>query len=158
MYECKYCSRVAFILSFGPSVCGWKAVLSRLSIPKFFVLSFHNSKVSRLPLSGMISLGIPCSRTIGWVKSVANCRASIYFRHGMKCVILVRKSMTTSIVSYPSELVKSVMKSIAIDCQGWSGTWFGCRSPYGAWRTALLCWHVSQFLIYRLMVSHILGK
>ena len=132
MYERKYCSRIAFVLSVCPSVCGWKAVLNHLSIPKFFVVSFHNSEVNRLPLSVMISLGIPCRRTTCCMKSVANCRASRSFRHGIKWLILVRRSMTTSIVSYPFEFGKSVMKSIAIDRQGWSGTSFGCRSPYGA--------------------------
>ena len=122
MYECKYFSGIAFVLSVGPSVCGWKAVLNLLSVPKFLVVSFHNSEVNRLPLSVMISLGMPCSRTICCMKSIANCRASRSFRHGIKWLILVRQSMTTSIVSYPFEFGKSVMKSIAIDHEGWSGT------------------------------------
>ena len=107
-------------------------MLNLLSISKFLVVSFHSSEVNRLPLSVIISLWIPCSRTIYCMKSVANCRASRSFQHGIKWLILVRRSMTTSIVSYPFEFGKSVMKSISMDRQDWSGTSFGCRSPYGA--------------------------
>ena len=56
MYERKYCSRITFVLCVCPSVCGWKAVLNRLSTPKFFVVSFHNFEVNRFPLSVRISL------------------------------------------------------------------------------------------------------
>ena len=94
-----------------------------------YVICFNNPEVNRLPLSVMISRGIPCSLTIFWGKRVANCYASRSFLHGIKWLILVRRSMTTSIVSYSSDFGRSVIKCIAIDRQGWSGTSFGCNTP-----------------------------
>ena len=118
-------------------------MLSLRSIPNFSVICFQSPEVTRLPRSVIISLGIPCNLTICCRKSVVNCRASKSFLHHIKWLILVRRSMTTSIVSYPSDCGKSVMKSIAFKRQGWSGTSFGCSNPYGACQTALLRWHVS---------------
>ena len=132
-------------------------MLSLRSIPNFSVICFHSPEVNRLPLSVMISLGIPCNLTICCMKSVVNCRASKFFLHDIKWLISVRQSRTMNIVSYPSDSGKSVMKSIAIERQGCSGTSFSCSNPYGACRTALLCWHVSQFFTYRLIVSLILA-
>ena len=106
----------------------------------------------------MISLGIPCSLTICCMKSAVNCRASMSFLHDIKWLIWLRRSMTTGIVSYLSDSRKSLMKCIAIDRQGWSGTSFGCSNPYGAGRTALLRCHLSQFFTYRLIVSLIFGQ
>ena len=133
-------------------------MLSLRSIPNFSVICFHSLEVNRLPLSVMMSLGIPCNLRICCMKSVVNCRAYKAFLHDIKWPILVRRSMTTSIVSYSSDSGKSVMKSIVIYRQDWSGTSFGCCNPYGAWRTALLRWHVSQFFTYRLIVSLIFGQ
>ena len=92
------------------------------------------------------------------MKSVVNCHASKSILHDIKEFILVRGSMTTSIVSYLSDSGKSVVKSLAIDRQGWSGTSFGCSSPYGACWTALLRWHVWQYITYGLIVSLIFGQ
>jgi len=121
-----------------PSVCGWKAVPSLRSIPNFPVVSFHRSEVNSVPLSVMISCGSPCSMTISFMKRLANCRASRSFKHGMKWLILVSRSITTSMVSYPSDFGRSVMKSMAIDFHGRSGASFDCSNPYGACRTTLV--------------------
>jgi len=93
-------------------------VLSLPSIPSFAVVSFHRSEVNSVPPSVMISCGSLCSLTISFMKRIANRRASRSFEHGMKLLILVSRSMTTSMVSYPSDFGRSVMKSIVIDFHG----------------------------------------
>ena len=47
----------------------------------------------------------------------------------MKWLLLVSRSMTTSIVSYSSDVGRSLMGSIAIDFHGRSGPSFDCRNP-----------------------------
>jgi len=120
---------MALVHSVCPSVCGWKAVLSLRSIPNFPDVSFHRSEVNSVPLSVMISCGNPCSLTISLMKRFANCRASRFFEHGIKWLILVSRSMTTSMVSHPSDFGRSVMKSIAIDFHWRSGASFDCSNP-----------------------------
>ena len=99
-------------------------MLNRHSIPSFSVVCFHNSDVNRLPLSVMMLRGMPCNRMISFKKSVANSRASRSFLQGIKWLNFVRRSITTRIVSYPSEFGKSGMKSIAIDVHRLSLTSF----------------------------------
>jgi len=53
------------------------------------------------------------------------------FRSGRKCAILVNRSMTTQSWSHPSDSGSSLMKSMAIDCQGAYGSSSGEDSPYG---------------------------
>jgi len=129
---------MALVRSVCLSVCGWKAVLSLRSILNLPVVSFHRSQVNSVPLSVMISCGTPCSLTISFMKRLANCHALRSFEHGMKWLILVSRSMTTSMVSYQSDFGRSVMKSIAIDFHGQSGASFGCSNPYCACRTTLV--------------------
>jgi len=149
---------MALVLSVCQSVCGWKAVLSLHSIPNFPVVSFHRSEVNSVPLSVMISCGSPCSLTISFMKRLANCRASRSFEQGIKWLILVSRSMTTSLVSYPSDFGRSLMKSMAIDFHGQSGALLDWSNPYGACQTTLVLWHVSQFFMNRLISSLILGQ
>jgi len=113
-------------------------VLNRLSIRSGFVVSFCKSDVNIVPRSVIISFGCPWSRNISLIKLFANCHAFISLWQGIKWLIFVRRSMTTRIVSYPSDVGKSVMQSMDIDFHGFSGTSFGCSSPYGACRTALV--------------------
>jgi len=129
MYARRYRSNMVLVRSVCPSVCGWKAVLSLRLIPNFPVVSFHRSEVNSVPLSEMISCCCPCSLTISLMKRLANCRASRFFEYGMKWLILVTRSMTTSMVSSPSDFGRSVMKSIAIDFHGRSGASFDCLNP-----------------------------
>ena len=104
-------------------------MLNRLSIPSSFVVSFHKSDVNIFPQSVIISFGNPWSRNISLIKLFANCRAFIFLWQGIKWLIFVRRSMTTRIVSYPSDFGKSVMKSMDINFHGFPGTSFGCSSP-----------------------------
>jgi len=112
-------------------------VLTSLSIPSSFVVSFHKSDVNIVPRSVIISFGSLWSRNISLIKLFTNCRAFISFLQGIKLLIFVRRSMTTRIASYASDFGKSVMKSIDIVFHGFSGTSFGCSSPYGACRIPL---------------------
>jgi len=120
---------MALVLSVCHSVCGWNAVLSLRLIPNFPVVSFHRSEVNIVPLWVRISCGMLCSLTISFMKRLANCRASRFLEDGMKWLILVSRSMTTSMVSYHSDFGRSVMKSIAIDFHGRSGASFDCSNP-----------------------------
>ena len=113
-------------------------MLTHRLIPSFSMVCFYNSDVNRLPLSLIISRGMPCNRMISLKNSVANGRASRSRLPGMKWLLLVRRSMTTSMVSYLYELGKSVMKSISIDIHGWSGTPLNWSNLYGACQTTLL--------------------
>jgi len=120
---------MALVRSVSPSVCGLKAMLSLRSIPSFPAVSFHRSEVNSVPLSVMISCGSPCSLTISFIKILANCCASRFFEHGIKWLILVSRSITTSMVSYPSDFGRSVMNSIAIEFDGRSGASLECSNP-----------------------------
>jgi len=104
-------------------------VLSLLSIPNFPVVSYHRSVVNSVPLSVMISSVSPYSLTISFLKRLANCRASRSFEQGIKWRILVSQSMSPSMVSYPSDFGRSVMRSMAIHFYGRSGTSFDCSNP-----------------------------
>ena len=59
-------------------------MLSLLLIPSFSVVFFHKSEVNRLPLSVMMTLGMPSSRMISLKNNIANYRASRFLLHGMK--------------------------------------------------------------------------
>jgi len=89
---------MALLYSVCQSVCGWKAVLRLRSTPSFFVVSFHRFEVNSVPLSVMISCGSLCSLTISFMKRLANCHVSRSSDHEMKWLILVSRSMTTSMV------------------------------------------------------------
>ena len=138
MYAQRYCSNMALVLSVCPSVCGWKVRLSLRSIPNFPVVSFHRFEVKGVPLVVMISCGSPCSLTISSMGRLANCRPSMSFEHGMKWLILVIRSITTSMVSYASHFGRSGMKSIPFDFNSRSGASFECCNPYRACRITLV--------------------
>jgi len=59
-------------------------VLSLLSIPSFFVVSFYKSDVNIDPRSVIMSRGSPRSLNISLMKVSWNCRASMFFVHGIK--------------------------------------------------------------------------
>jgi len=90
-------------------------VLSLRLIPNFPVVSFHRSEVNIVPLSVMISCGSLSSLTISFINRLANCRVSRPLEHGMKWLMFVTRSMTTSMMSYPSAFGRAPMKFIAID-------------------------------------------
>ena len=50
---------------------------------------------------------------------------------GIKCPILVKRSITTKIQVYPLDTGRSVMKSIEREDQGLLGMSKGLRKPYG---------------------------
>jgi len=119
---------MALVRSVSPLVCGWKAVLSLRSIPNLPIVSCHRSEVNSVPLSVMISCGTPRSLTLSFMKRLANCCVSRSCEHGMKWLILVSRWMTTSMVSYQSDVGRSVMKSIAIYFHRRSGASFDCSN------------------------------
>jgi len=81
--------------------------------------SFHTSEVKRESRSDTISDGSPWCHQISRAKILERSLAVLpSFRRGRKCAILVNRSMTTQSWSHPSEIGKSVMKSMAIDCHG----------------------------------------
>jgi hypothetical protein len=81
----------------------------------------------------------------------------IDLEQGVKWAILVSRSTTTSTELLVLTVRRSVMKSIAIDPQGWLGIDRGCRSPNGQCLGALDQAHVSQDLTYSCSSLFILG-
>ena len=92
--------------------------------------SFHTADVNRESLSDTMSAGSPWCFHTSLTKMIARSVAvfPLVF-NGMKCAILVNRSMITHSWSYPSETGSSVMKSIAIDCYGTYGSSSGEDSP-----------------------------
>jgi len=72
-----------FVCSVWPSVCGWKAVLNLLSLPSFFVVSFHRSEVIIEPRFVILSRCSSWSLNISLMKGSWNRRASMSFVDGM---------------------------------------------------------------------------
>jgi len=81
----------------------------------------------------------------------------IDLEQGVKWAILVRRSTTTNIEFLALTVGRSVMKSIAIDPQGWLGIGRGHKSPNGRCLGALDQTHVSQDLTYSCSSLFILG-
>jgi len=90
--------------------------------------SFHVSEVNRESRSDTMSVGSPWNLHTSRANIFARSDA-VFSRSGMKCAILVNRSMTTHSWSRPSEGGKSVMKSIVIDCHGTYGSSNGEDSP-----------------------------
>lgn len=63
---------------------------------------------------------------------------------GIKCLILVRRSLITKMVSKHSMVRRSVTKSMETSSQERSGTGRGWRLPKGKCRTGLSCGQVRQ--------------
>lgn len=81
-----------------------------MSIP-LSVVSFHSPDMNRVPLSVLTSHDLPYDCKISVLNYDAKCRVFLSFIHGIKWLILVRYSITTSMVLYLSVFGKSVMKS-----------------------------------------------
>jgi len=64
-----------------------------------------------------MSVGSPWNLQISQA-NIFDKSAAVFSFNGMKCAILVNLSMTTHNWSQPSDTGSSVMKSIAMDCQG----------------------------------------
>ena len=102
------------------------------AVTRLRVTSFQISEVKRESLSDTISVGRPWNFYISRANITAKSDAVFpSFRSGRKCAILVNRSMTTQSWSHPSDSGSSVMKSMAIDCQGAYGSSSGEDSPYG---------------------------
>jgi len=102
--------------SVWPSVLGWKAVDIRVRMPESLRNSFHTSEVKRESRSDTMSDGSPWCRQISHAKILARSLAVLpSFGRGRKCAILVYQSTITQSWSHPSEIGKSVIKSMAID-------------------------------------------
>ena len=113
----RYASIVWLRRSVCPSVWGWKAVDIRgqlLSSPKN---PLQVSKVNRESRSETISVGIPWCFHISRA-NMAIKTAAVFSFSGTKWAILVNRSRTTHNSSHSFDSGRSVMKSIAIDCQG----------------------------------------
>jgi len=75
-----------------------------------------------------MSVGSPWNLQISRANILIRSAADFSF-NGMKCAILVNLSMITHSWSQPSKQGSSVMKSVAIDCQGAYGSSSGQDSP-----------------------------
>ena len=78
--------------------------------------SLHVSDVKLASQSDTMSVGSPWYFHTSLAKILAR-TAAVFSRSGIKCAILVNRSMITHSWSHPSHMGSSMMKSIAIDCQ-----------------------------------------
>jgi len=85
--------------------------------------SFYASDVNLESRSDTISVGRPWNFHTSLAKAIAKSGAVLrVFGNGMKCAILVNRSMTTQSWSHSSDSGSSIMKSIAFDCHGAYGS------------------------------------
>ena len=99
-------------------------------IPRSCSSSFHVSDVNRESLSDTMSVGSPWKRHTSLANVLAKW-AAVFSFSGRKCAIFVKRSMITQSWSHSSDIGRSVIKSMAIDCQGAYGSSSGEDSPYG---------------------------
>src|SRR6266705_2818079 len=112
-------SMIWLIRSVCPSVCGWKDVDILGLIPKRARKTCQVEEVNLESRSETMSLGKPCNLHTSRAKILA--RSSAFFpsgANGMKCAILVNRSMTTQSSLHPEDRGRSVMKSMAMDSHG----------------------------------------
>ena len=98
------------------------------------------SEVNLESRSETISYGRLWSLHISLAKMRARSSAVLPFGgSGIKCAILVNRSMTTQSSVQPINSGRSVMKSMAIDCRGACGSSSRDRRPYWRCRRLLSC-------------------
>ncbi|KAM6571039.1 hypothetical protein CsatA_015119 [Cannabis sativa] len=68
------------------------------------------------------------------------------FGAGMNTPYFENRSTTTKIDMHPVTFGNPTMKSILIDCHGFSGMGRGCNSPTSCLRSVLSCWHTRHVL------------
>src|SRR5262245_41018476 len=111
----------------------------------------QNLEVNILSRSDTMSDGRPWRRKMCWRKRRATSVAVAVVLVAMKWAILVRRSTTTKMASFPTdEAGRPTIKSIEIDSHGRKGTGSGTRKPWGLWRGALARAQVSHVETYRL--------
>lgn len=142
----RYMAIVLLTISDWPSVCGWKAVLSRSLTPASLNKSRHTWLVKTGLRSLTIEVGKPCRQTISWKKALANDEAVYGWLSVMKCAYLESRSTTVRITLLPCTFGKPSTKSIEISDHTNDGTGNGCRRPSRCNVSVLLRWHVAQAL------------
>lgn len=126
-------SRVRFVLSVCPSVCGWKAVDMDSLTPVSLNSVRQNLLVNFVSRSDMMAFGSPCSRNMLSKNSLAVFGAVVVVSVGIRCTIFDSRSTTTRMASCPFLVSGScVMKSMEIISQGRFGMGSGCNRPGGS--------------------------
>ena len=136
----RYCSNSWFTLSVCPSVCGWNAVDNLLLISNILFNSCINPAANCGPLSEMMLSGNPCSFHTLSLNNLANPSADVFSVVGIKWTILVSRSTTSRILSYPCAKGNLVIKSANICAQGFSKIEFGINFPAGCSVLFLFHW------------------
>ena len=141
------------------SVWGWKAIDILGRMPDSHRNSCQVSEVNRESRSETMSKSSLWYYQTSRVKKTARSAAVLVsFLRGRKCAIFVNRSITTHNWSHPSESGSSVMKSIAMDCQGAYSSSREEESPYGWCRAALFFWHSGQLRTKSIILSFIFGQ
>jgi len=139
-----------------PSVWGWKAIDILGRMPDSRRNSCQVSEVNRESRSETMSDGSPWYFKTSRAKKTARSAAVLVsILRGRKCAIFVNWSITTHNWSHPSQSGSSVMKSIAMDCQGAYSSSREEESPYGWCRAALFLWHSGQLRMKSIILSFI---
>ena len=135
-YRHRYSFMVALKCCVWPSVCGWKPVLKRRSIPKCSHSTFQNWEANCGPRLEMTMLGRPwCFQTL-CKKRLARSSDKHMELQGSLWRSLVKRSTTIQIVSHRWLYDNPTTKSILRSCHGTSGTAFGFSTPNCDWREA----------------------
>ena len=101
------------------------------------------------PRSDMIVSGIPEIRMIWSINSRAICLALVSFWYGIEIGLLLSRSTTTNIASYPWRSFGNERKSIERCCQGRSGIGRGCNNLGIQSLQAFVRLQIKQLSIYR---------
>lgn len=99
-------------------------------VPSIRISSYQNLAVNRGSLSLTIDRGTPCSRTILSRYALATVAAVVSAVSGIRCVYLLKRSITTNIVLPPYGFIGiSVIKSILTCYHGLLGIGSGYNLP-----------------------------
>ena len=135
-YRRRYSSMVALKRSVWLSVCEWKPVLKRRSIPKHSHSAFQNREANCGPRSEMTVLGRPwCFQTLCKKRLARSSDEHLELQWTM-WRSLVKRSTTIQMASYPWLCGNSTTKSMLRSCHGASGMGFGFSTPNCDWRKA----------------------
>ena len=140
-YGLRKFSITLLVTSVWPSVCGWKAVLNRRSVPNCVNSSSQNLLRNLGSRSEMITSGRPCNLKTWSMNNRAYFSAEIFLVQGTKWTILVNQSTNTAIAIIPSDSGKSVTRSVMICCHFRSGNGIGCSKPTFFRWSDFINWH-----------------
>ena len=148
MKNLRYYSNSWFICLVCPSVCGWKAINSFISIPNILFNSFVNSAANYGSLSSTTLSGNLCNFHTLFLNNLANPFTNVPSVVATKYIILNNLLQTTSITSFPATNSNFVIKSTIRWVQGFSVILLKFNFPTRASVWFFIFWHISHSSTY----------